>query len=100
MPRREDYLMELWRNPEGGLEGHWNYRLVQHDDCVGLHEVFYNGGRVMMWSEKPIIVGDTVQEVLDVLEMMRRDTEKYRHDILPSHDMPHFTQVPDQEGEP
>lgn len=59
----------------------WNLRLVKHTECkprgvwYGVHEVFYNdAGRPWTMTEDPEpIVGESREEVLRYLEMIRRD---------------------------
>jgi len=63
--------------PKGG----WNYRLIRHkarssfnEDCIGVHEVHYDDdGNVRAWTEQPSIIGDTREEVIEVLERMALD---------------------------
>ena len=53
----------------------WNYRIVRHDDCVGLHEVFYNeDGSVRAWTENPVrFVGDDEADLVRSLERALKD---------------------------
>ena len=72
----------------------WNYRLVKHDDTppksksgkyvyYGLHEVYYNDdGSIYMYAPDPDVVGDSIEEIRESLEMMLRDVERSKDDIL------------------
>jgi hypothetical protein len=61
--------------PNDPVKASWNYRVLMHRDdpdeiVLGLHEVHYNDGKIVGWTEEPIIVGDTVEELLRVLARM------------------------------
>lgn len=68
-------------------DAYWRYRLIQHDDCIGLHTVYYRSGQIDMYSE-PIIIGNTVQDIKNVLRMMMRDTVRFSRDIISKYDLP------------
>ena len=61
----------------------WNYRIIKRNcketDEVyyGLNEVFYKRtGELMAFSEEDDIVGDSPQEIVEVLYMMLADAKK------------------------
>jgi hypothetical protein len=61
----------------------WNYRVIHHDKSdypdFAIHEVFYDkGGKVESWTLNPVDAsGGSKTEVIRVLEMMLKDTNKY-----------------------
>lgn len=60
----------------------WNYRIMKkYDDMAdeyyySLNEVFYDDGKPKMYSEHDIVIGNTKDEILDVLEMIIKDVKK------------------------
>ena len=55
----------------------WNYRVIQHKDYFGLHEVFYNDDHsIVAYVETPEVIGDTIDEIKSTLNMMLSDFEK------------------------
>jgi len=51
----------------------WNHRvLVHHDGTLGIYEVYYEGEPPKPWActEVPAVVGDTPEELLEVLTQM------------------------------
>jgi len=62
----------------------WNYRIIHHNEdesYYGLHEVYYDeNGAIDGWTEDALIVGDTKDEILETLAMMKSDIEK--HDVI------------------
>ena len=62
----------------------WNYRIMKRTDQDGneyysLNEVFYKEkGKLSAYSEHDDIVGDSPEEIIDVLEMMLTDAKKDR----------------------
>jgi len=61
----------------------WNYRIFKYDDeSLGLHETFYEGEKIIGYHEKPTIVGDSVDELLDVLDRMKHDIKRFETFIL------------------
>lgn len=59
----------------------WNYRVIKHeslDETVyGLHEVYYDKkGKPNGYTENAVAVGDTVEELKEVLKMMLSDITK------------------------
>lgn len=53
----------------------WNYRIMSYaEGGLGVHEVYYDDvGNVTGWTEKPMITGDTREELIRTLAMMLRD---------------------------
>ena len=50
---------------------HWNYRVINHKDYYGLHEVHYGGEEeIIGYTEDPVVVGDTVEEIKHALIRM------------------------------
>jgi hypothetical protein len=67
--------LELAGDADEPARRHWNYRLLRHSDgCLAIHEAYYNTeGHPTSATERPVgIVGDDVEEVRRVLEMMAR----------------------------
>lgn len=58
----------------------WNYRIVKYSDGsgFGLHEVYYDSeGKEKAMTDKPAgFVGDTPEEIKDVLAMAASDASK------------------------
>lgn len=60
----------------------WNYRILRHpnesdEEVYGIHQVYYNdAGEVINWTERPSIVGGSIEEILRVLEQIRDATFK------------------------
>ena len=63
---------------------HWNYRVIKHlatdpkntsdEEYFGMYEVYYNeDGTIMSRTESAIVIGDTFEELEEVLEMMMKD---------------------------
>ena len=64
----------------------WNYRIIKHlatdpentsnEDYFGLYEVYYNeDGTIMSRTTDALIIGDTIDEIGETLDMMKRDIE-------------------------
>ena len=61
----------------------WNYRIMRYSSGeLGIHEVYYEQGKIDGWTKEPIIVGDNVEELYSILETIRTDIEKSKNDIL------------------
>lgn len=59
----------------------WNYRVIKFKDHVGLYETIYNDeNELSAHSEQPEIVGETVQDLRDTLDMMSSDLQKHEND--------------------
>ena len=63
----------------------WNYRIIKRkckvtgDVYYGLNEVFYKKtGELLAFSDEDDIVGDSPQEIVEVLYMMLADAKKDR----------------------
>jgi hypothetical protein len=63
----------------------WNYRIIKRKCKVtgevyyGLNEVFYKKtGELLAFSDEDDIVGDSPQEIVEVLYMMLADAKKDR----------------------
>ena len=50
----------------------WNYRLIERDGLISIHEVYYNeSGEPRAWTENPVApFGETVEDVRECLNMM------------------------------
>jgi len=61
----------------------WNYRIIKDKDTYGLYEVMYNDdGEICAHSEKPEIISEKPQELIDTLELMLKDAKRSKFDIL------------------
>jgi len=63
----------------------WNYRIIKRaskdePECYyALNEVFYKeNGKPMAFSDADTIVGNSPEEIIEVLEIMLADTKKNR----------------------
>jgi hypothetical protein len=61
----------------------WNYRIIKRkcsetgEVYYGLNEVFYTEqGKLMAYSENDEVIGDTPEEIIQVLKMMLKDAKK------------------------
>lgn len=59
----------------------WNYRIMKHShksgDYYAIHECFMDNGVVTSWTEDEIApLGETVEELIETLEMMLKDAKK------------------------
>ena len=61
----------------------WNYRIIKWkcprtaEIYYTLNEVYYHDdGRPRAYCERDEVMGDTKQEIIDVLEMMLKDAKK------------------------
>lgn len=49
----------------------WNYRLISHGDSLLIHEVYYENGKPVAWTEEPVwVVGEDQNEILKELKSM------------------------------
>ena len=56
----------------------WNYRIIKDKDTYGLYEVMYNDdGEICAHSEKPEIIGESPEDLLDTLQLMLADAKKH-----------------------
>ena len=56
----------------------WNYRIIKNKKTYGLYEVMYNDdGEIFAHSEKPEIVGESPEDILETLKLMLRDVKKH-----------------------
>lgn len=58
---------------------HWNYRIFEYSDgTLGIHETYYDkDGKVNGWTLLPLFTGDSVKELLEVLEMIKKDIKRF-----------------------
>lgn len=65
---------------------HWNYRIFRYSDVegdsLGVHEAYYEDGKVIGYTKDPVIVGDSIEDLKEVLAMISRDIERCKDDIL------------------
>ena len=60
----------------------WNYRIMRRkcketgEMYYSLNEVFYEDGKLSMYSETNEVIGNTKDEIISVLEMMIKDAKK------------------------
>lgn len=65
----------------------WNFRIIRHDlpnqDKVwfGVHEVFYRKGKIWAWSNKPVLVTPTKEELLCELNRISDDLARYPDEL-------------------
>jgi hypothetical protein len=58
---------------------YWNYRVIQKENGVDVHEVYYNkSGEICMMTENPVqLKSDTVEDLVIELNMILKDVQKY-----------------------
>ena len=55
----------------------WNYRVIRNKEAYGLYEVFYNNeGEIAAHAENPDLVGESVEDLLASLELMKKDIQR------------------------
>ena len=58
----------------------WHYQVILHPDWpkfsgqLGLHELYPDP---LGWTQDPDITGDSIEDMLIALELMKRDIKKY-----------------------
>ncbi|MDM7985993.1 MAG: hypothetical protein QUS13_01515 [Smithella sp.] len=77
------------KNRNGKEMLYWDYRIIEHDEKAGtnrwfgLHEVFYDkNGRIDCFTEKPIIEGDSFDDILNELTHMVNDLRNKKPILL------------------
>lgn len=55
---------------------HWNYRVTRErfpdEDQYAIREVYYDGDKIVGWTREPSApIGESVQELIEVLDRMR-----------------------------
>ena len=57
---------------------HWNYRVIRYadGDGFGLHEMHYIDGIENSWTERPIVVGKSIENINAQLSQMRVDARR------------------------
>ena len=59
----------------------WNYRVIKNKETYGLYEVFYNNeGEIAAHAENPDLVGESVEDLLASLALMKMDVLKHMDD--------------------
>lgn len=51
----------------------WNYRVIQHEDYCGLHELYYDDGGVITGYTEALVVGNDLDDLRGTLELMLQD---------------------------
>ena len=61
----------------------WNYRIIKKENDYGLYEVFYNDdGKISAHTDKPILVEESPEDLLDSLRLMLDDAQKSYYKVL------------------
>jgi hypothetical protein len=62
----------------------WNFRIIKHnlptepEVWFGLHEVYADKkGRIEGWTEQPILVGDSIEDIAKELNHMVDDVRRF-----------------------
>ena len=56
----------------------WRYQLMKYKEgTIGVHEIYDNG---KYWTTEPIIIGDSLEDILETLKMIENDI--VNHSIL------------------
>ncbi len=59
----------------------WNYRVIRKGEEYGLYEVFYNDkGEISAHTENPDLVGESMEDLLAQLSMMKKDILRTMND--------------------
>lgn len=59
----------------------WNYRVIRKGEEYGLYEVFYNDeGEISAHAENPDLVGESMEDLLAQLSMMKKDILRTMND--------------------
>ena len=63
----------------------WNYRIVERDECFGIHEAYYNKIREVDGMTKDSVkleCYESVDELIEDLECMLKDARRYKDKVL------------------
>ena len=61
----------------------WNYRIIKKENDHGLYEVFYNDdGKITAHTDKPILVEESPEDLLNSLRLMLDDAQKSYYKVL------------------
>ena len=61
----------------------WNYRIIKKENDHGLYEVFYNDdGKISAHTDKPILVEESPEDLLNSLRLMLDDAQKSYYKVL------------------
>ncbi len=41
----------------------FNYRIVQHEDCVSIHEIHYSDGEIKSYVKRPVLTGNDLRDL-------------------------------------
>lgn len=56
----------------------WHYQIIEHKYYFGLHEVYRNEDGTSLWTENPIFIGESRDEIIELLEMALRDSKAHK----------------------
>lgn len=67
----------------------WNYRIFKGDNnTYGLYEAIYNdAGEIAAHDQNAILIGESVDDLIQTVEMMRKDIDRCKNDI------PHLDEI-------
>lgn len=70
------------------VEKSWNYRIFRHKGLglLGIHEARYEGDVLTEYKKNPIILGNSVDDLIKKLDIMLRDVYRSEDDILEHED--------------
>ena len=61
----------------------WNYRVIKFKDHIGLYETIYNDeNELFAHDEHPTIVGETMQDLRDTLNLISDDLHRHEEEQL------------------
>jgi hypothetical protein len=72
---------------------HWNWRIFHYKSGkYGIHEAYYDkNGKVNGYTQDALIVGDSVKELFDVLNMIKRDMKQLPEVLDYEKDTTHYS---------
>jgi len=64
----------------------WNYRVVQHEDYWGLHEIYYNDNGDIEGYTEADVVGNDHDDLVKTIKLMLKDATQTK--LLQASDLP------------
>jgi hypothetical protein len=60
----------------------WNYRLIRHKDSIGLHEVYYEDGKPVLYTEEPVFSVDPEERADGMIKELKNMLEGAKERII------------------
>jgi len=65
------------------LASNWHYQVMRHDDDLGvwygIHEHYHLPSGRGLWTMTPLLTGESVEELKEILKMIEQDI--YKHGV-------------------